>query len=1132
MDGNGGEMVVQYIRRRYPSHSITLFNSWRDKDPLGSLEEWINGNGPGDPNSKTERANEELLKVNVYTLTKAERVRLYNFWYNEAFKELSTSIQRAIAEFSAAKRQCGALFSRADLALLESVDVVGATTTGLANNADMLRNLETKVLIVEEAGEVLESHVLTALLPSVQHAILIGDHLQLRPKISDKRLSMEYDRDGPKYSLDESLFERLANSKFVAENATNDGNAEEARFPVFQLDHQRRMHPSVASLVRDTLYPQLRDHPDTVAYPEVMGFRKRLFWLDHRNVEDPGDPEEPMMSKSNIWEAKMVLSMVRHIFLQGKYNARDIAVLTPYVGQLRLLRTMLEGSVELVISEDDLEQVDEIRVDSTGEEVLQRTVKRSKLSDRLRLSTVDNFQGEEATIVIVSLVRSNRYRNCGFLKTFNRINVLLSRARHGMYIIGDANTASSAPMWESVVHLCEKQQNIGPKLELECSRHPEQKIFVSEPDDFVLHSPEGGCRQQCSWRLSCGHRCSMKCHPVALHNTVNCIAECLKPRLCGHKCQKQCGEPCGECMEMVYDVELPCGHRVAAVQCRHMQKLDKFACKEMVTIKIPECGHDVRVRCEQRNRPLKCTHLCDMPLECGHQCRKQCHQCRGNNGDDVFIRHGSCTTQCNRPYSNCSHLCPKMCHPNEPCPPCSKPCEVKCKHSRCPHKCQDPCPPCAQICGWGCEHREPCNLPCAVPCLITPCNLRCSKKLSCGHRCPGVCGEKCPTKRFCQECGDSKAMNQVVDMIMLSRYKDVIVDEDPVVFLSCGHFYTISCLDRLMELSKYYVIDEHTGQAVTPKRYDFVDSEVKKQCPECRMPVRNIERYNRIVKRSLIDEATRRFILRANAQCAQVTRFVEEQEISIEAERRSFTEALFRAQSNQLLFLFALNTYKKENSTLEKIVADFIAGVSKTEQPFGRVESLFTAAVDQLTCSAADQRSFILDEAVVLTGFSLRGQVLELRLAWAIYWNLKRVRLTPTLSQEAQEKLQLTIDGVAMHYVMKAFTLIESSAHSKLPRHEAEARIYYAMFLSLSPSDNLGLGTESLDIAQSLIEEYPGSCTGLALLLEKARGVVSGGTIFQFVSDEETRAVFMAMNEQFQGTGHWYYCANRHPVSL
>ena len=37
-------------------------------------------------------------------------------------------------------------------------------------------------MVVEEAAEVLEAHVLAALAPQTQHLILIGDHEQLRPK--------------------------------------------------------------------------------------------------------------------------------------------------------------------------------------------------------------------------------------------------------------------------------------------------------------------------------------------------------------------------------------------------------------------------------------------------------------------------------------------------------------------------------------------------------------------------------------------------------------------------------------------------------------------------------------------------------------------------------------------------------------------------------------------------------------------------------------------------------------------------------------------------------------------------------------------------------------------------------------
>jgi hypothetical protein len=69
-----------------------------------------------------------------------------------------------------------------DREVLRSARVVGMTTTNAAMNHSLLAGLEAKVVLVEEAGEVLESHILTCLSPSNEQLVLIGDHCQLRPK--------------------------------------------------------------------------------------------------------------------------------------------------------------------------------------------------------------------------------------------------------------------------------------------------------------------------------------------------------------------------------------------------------------------------------------------------------------------------------------------------------------------------------------------------------------------------------------------------------------------------------------------------------------------------------------------------------------------------------------------------------------------------------------------------------------------------------------------------------------------------------------------------------------------------------------------------------------------------------------
>lgn len=56
-------------------------------------------------------------------------------------------------------------------------------------------------------------------------------------------------------------------------------------------------------------------------------------------------------------------------------------------------------------------------------------------------------------MVILSLVRSRPDGNIGFLRLRNRINVLLSRAKHGMYLLGNAGVLlllSAAVHWANL----------------------------------------------------------------------------------------------------------------------------------------------------------------------------------------------------------------------------------------------------------------------------------------------------------------------------------------------------------------------------------------------------------------------------------------------------------------------------------------------------------------------------------------------------------------------------------------------------------------------------------------------------------------------------------------------------------
>jgi len=81
---------------------------------------------------------------------------------------------------------------------------------------------------------------------------------------------------------------------------------------------------------------------------------------------------------------------------------------------------------------------------------------------------VDNYQGEENTIVIVSCVRYNNQKQIGFTAISNRINVALSRSKHGQYVFGNFDFLRQSPVWEQIFNLAQQKQIIGNKLLLSC----------------------------------------------------------------------------------------------------------------------------------------------------------------------------------------------------------------------------------------------------------------------------------------------------------------------------------------------------------------------------------------------------------------------------------------------------------------------------------------------------------------------------------------------------------------------------------------------------------------------------------------------------------------------------------------
>jgi len=78
-----------------------------------------------------------------------------------------------------------------------------------------------------------------------------------------------------------------------------------------------------------------------------------------------------------------------------------------------------------------------------------------------------------------------------FSQSENRINVALSRAKHGLYIMGNASNLRRNPTWSTIVDEMEKKGQIGFGFPIVCSRHPDEVKLISEPGQLPKIAPLG-----------------------------------------------------------------------------------------------------------------------------------------------------------------------------------------------------------------------------------------------------------------------------------------------------------------------------------------------------------------------------------------------------------------------------------------------------------------------------------------------------------------------------------------------------------------------------------------------------------------------------------------------------------------
>lgn len=361
-----------------------------------------------------------------------------------------------------------------------------------------------------------------------------------------------------------------------------------------------------------------------------------------------------------------------------------------------------------------------------------------------------------------------------------------------------------------------------------CGKNSREVVCTQETFGISIYE----CEDKCLRTLECNnHQCEAKCHPGsckpcerAVHTITRCpcgkvpleklyerdgaiqrkscsdpVPTCSQPcqRLlkCGvpgsyHECQALCHEgPCPPC-PLETPVKCRCGAMDCNILCSELTtKADEVTCKKPCK-KMRHCSrHKCSTKCCIDVDHI-CTLVCGRMLTCGlHKCEEPCHRgncprCWQTSFEELTCHCGAsvlyppvpcgtkppvCDNPCRRPHS-CPHEATHLCHPDEPCPPCTmlvdKPCfgnhkimlrtlcyltavscggvcgrPLPCGLHKCQRVCHElPCVPEGTLCTQKClKPRESCGHPCANPCHTGLCPDTSCKEMvmilcECGHR--------------------------------------------------------------------------------------------------------------------------------------------------------------------------------------------------------------------------------------------------------------------------------------------------------------------------------------------------------------------------------------------------------------
>ena len=330
---------------------------------------------------------------------------------------------------------------------IESYSTLLASTIQGSKNKKLI-NIKADpfdTVIVDEAARANPLDLNIPLTSAKRRIVLVGDHRQLPHMIDDSIQSdLADDSDIAKdyrSHLEDSLFERLFTKLKGLEK--KDGIKR-----VVTLDTQYRMHPVIGNFISKTFYEKEGDpylSSGTPADKLMHGISK---YNDKVAVSinipnNRGKEEKYKGSTYRTVEAKEAIRAAKEILDEDP--TLTVGVITFYSKQVEEL---YYEALHNNLAEKD---------EDNNYQIVREYAKNYNQEERFRIGSVDAFQGKEFDVVILSLVRSNDKSTVkgkfGFLTSYNRLNVAMSRAKKLLVAVGDEKMFKDDMAKESVYGL-------------------------------------------------------------------------------------------------------------------------------------------------------------------------------------------------------------------------------------------------------------------------------------------------------------------------------------------------------------------------------------------------------------------------------------------------------------------------------------------------------------------------------------------------------------------------------------------------------------------------------------------------------------------------------------------------------